>query len=434
MRGPPRVPPLLASVAILLALGVVLGLVDEPEPASDPPIAAEPAKPHEVASPKVIAERLEELRGLEFDEVPKVKTVSAEEWRKRTAKQAKETAEGGAENRDATAVAEFLKLAGLAPPDFEIEQATTGVGELIGGFYRPKSKRLVLVEQPLQGPEAVESVTAHELDHALQDQNYPGALELKDVADEEELGISALVEGDASIIERRYARRYLGLEPVEDETSLLSPANLAVGLPPALVASVRFPYTAGADFVANLERRGGWELVNEAFSEPPTTTEQILHPGKWIAREEGRKIETDGERALGPPWKSVATVESGELDAILILGSGVPSDVASRAAKGWDGGAFEALRLPGGGAECEGACRDKRAAVVVYEWDTDAEAIEFGASASRYLAARLSDGRREGLTFPVPGGGAAALAIDGKRTTIGYAPTPVQARRLAAAG
>jgi hypothetical protein len=379
----------------------------------------------------VIAARLERLRGLEFDEVPEVMTLSAPQWRRKTAAMAKMGGGSPAGRREADAVAEFLKLSGLATPDFELEQATEGVGELIGGFYRPKSKRLVLVEQPLQGPQGIESVTAHELEHALQDQNYPGVLDLGSVSDEEEIGISALVEGDASVVERRYERRYLGTSPAAEETSLLSPANLAAGLPPALVASVRFPYTAGADFVANLERRGGWELVDDAFEDPPTTSEQILHPGKWVAGEEGVKVEVDGTAALGSPWTSVASVESGELDAILVLGSGVPSDVASRAAKGWQGGAFEAFRLPGGGPECPGACREKRAALLVYEWEGDADAVEFATAASSYLTGRLSQGRRDGLTFPIPGGAAAALAVDGIRTAIAYAPSPELATRLA---
>ncbi|HEX6115492.1 MAG TPA: hypothetical protein VFY99_00235 [Solirubrobacterales bacterium] len=431
MRERPRIPPLLASFAIVLALAAALALTDGPPPPGAAAPAAEPPPPHEAASPQEIAARLERLRDLEFERVPEVRTLSAGEWRRKTAKMAEEGAGSASEQREADAVADFLKLSGLATPDFEIEQATEGVGELIGGFYRPKSNRLVLVEQPLQGPRGVESVTAHELDHALQDQNYPDVLDLGSVTGEREIALSALVEGDAGVVERRYARRHLGISPAAEEKSLLSPANLAAGLPPALVASVRFPYTAGADFVATLERRGGWELVDDAFEDPPTTSEQILHPGKWIAGEEGERVEPDGAAALGPGWQSLATVESGELDALVILASGVPSDVAARAAKGWQGGAFEALRLPGGGTACRGVCRDRRAAVAVYEWEDDAEAVEFAAAAVRYLAERLSGGRRDGLTFPVGDGAAAALAVDGRRTAVAYAPSPELARRLA---
>jgi hypothetical protein len=393
--------------------------------------SATPPVDYEPASDREIATRLERIRGLEFEEVPKVETVGASEWRERTARRAEAGAGNPAAQREAEAVADFLKLAGLAAANFELEDATQGVGELIGGFYQPRSNRLVLVEQPLLGPRGIEGVTAHELDHALQDQNFPRALKLGRVDGEAELGLSAIVEGDATVVERRYERRYLGVSGVEADKALLSPANLAVGLPPALVASVRFPYTAGADFVANLERRGGWELVDEAFRDPPTTTEQVLHPAKWIAREEGEKVELDGEAALGGAWRSLASVESGELDAIVILGAGVPADVANRAAKGWEGGEFEVLSVPG---ECEGVCRDRRAAVLAYRWESEEEANEFALAAARYLVARVSDGRRDGLTFPVPGGGAAALAVSGASTAVGWAPDARLAERLAAAG
>ncbi len=425
-----RAPPLLASLLIVAALGGTLALVDEPDSPFGRSGESTPAPQvdFEPASDREIAMRLERIRALEFDEVPEVDVVSAEEWRERTQRRAQEGAGSSAGRREAEAVTDFLKLAGLAAPDFEIEDATRGVGELIGGFYQPKSNRLVLVEQPLQGPRGEEGITAHELDHALQDQNFPEALKLGKVDGEAELGLSAVVEGDATVVERRYERRFLGVSAIEADKALLSPANLAVGLPPALVASIRFPYTAGADFVANLERRGGWELVDEAFRDPPTTTEQVLHPAKWVAREEGEKVKLDGAAALGGDWRSVATVESGELDAIVILGAGVPADVAARAAKGWEGGAFEVMSLPG---ECDGACRERRAALLAYRWESEEEAEEFALAATRYLAARVSEGRREGLTFPVAGGGAAALAVDGETTAIGWAPSPTLAARLA---
>ena len=429
-----RLPPLLASLLIVAALGGTLALADEPDSPfgrSDEPESA-PQADFDPASDREIAMRLERIRALEFDEVPDVRTVSAEEWREKTARKAKDGAGSAADQREAVAVADFLKLAGLAAPDFDIAQATQGVGELIGGFYRPKSNRLVLVEQPLQGPVGEEGITAHELDHALQDQNFPDSLKLGKVDGEAELGLSALVEGDATVVERRYERRYLGVSAIEADKALLSPANLAVGLPPALVASVRFPYTAGADFVANLERRGGWELVDEAFDDPPTTTEQILHPAKWIAREEGEELDLDLAGTLGDAWRSEAVVESGELDAIVILAAGVPSDVAARAAKGWEGGAFEVMST--GPSECEGTCRHARAAALAYRWESTDDAEEFALAAARYLSERVSEGRREGLTFPVKGGGAAALAVDGETTAIGWAPSPQAAERLAASG
>jgi hypothetical protein len=410
-----RVPPLAASLVMLAALALLLVAADSPSPSAGEP--AGPAEPHQAASAREVTERLEEIRGLEFEEVPKVRTLSAQKWADRVARMAKRQAGGDPDERaEAEAVGDFLRLSGLAPPDFEIEDATAGVGELVAGFYEPRDDRLYLVEQPLIGASGVERLTAHELEHALQDQVYPRSLKLGAVEGEREIALSALVEGDASVVERRYARRYLGLSTAAADKSLLSPTNLAVGLPPALAASVRFPYTAGADFVGTLYRRGGWEAVDEAFEEPPTTSEQILHPGKWFAGDEGERVSTPDAPVLGRGWRRLAEVESGELDALVILAAGVPADIAARAAKGWEGGAFAAYRLTG--SKCEGICRKSRAAVVLYRWETPADATEFAVAASRYLAARVPDGATE-------------VAVSGRVTRVAYAPSPALADRLA---
>ena len=429
MSRPPRIPALLAGLLIVLALGGVLALADEPDSPQRPPDRI--AAVFEVAPPHRIADRLEALRELEFERAPEVKTLTADEWRKRTREAADKGPGNASDRREVEAVESFLKLSGLATADFDAEQATKGVGELIGGFYRPKNNRLVLVEIPFQGARGQERVIAHELEHALQDQNYPKSLKLGSLDGEAEIGLSALVEGDASVIERRYARRYLGIDTADADKSLLSATNLAVGLPPALVASVRFPYTAGADFVAAIQRRGGWTLVDEAFEDPPTTSEQILHPGKWIAREDGVEVATPVAAVLGAGWSSVAKVESGELDAVVILAAGVPADVAERAAEGWEGGRFESYRLAGAGP-CEGVCRGQRAAVVSYEWETPADAAEFAVAARRYLAIRLRAKPIGPSTVEIEDG-AASLGLDGRRTAIAFAPTPERSRQLATA-
>lgn len=420
-------PPLGASLAILGAFAIALVAVDEP----GPPAAQAPSSPHKPASAEELAERLTEIRGLDFDEVPRVRTLSAEEWRARVAKMAdRHQDEDPAARRESEAVGTFLRLAGLAPPSFEIEDATEGAGELVGGFYRPRVNRLYLVEQPLQGPRGIERLSAHELEHALQDQNYPDALKLGALDGEEEIALSALVEGDASVVERRYARRHLGLSTAATDRSLLSPANVAVGLPPALVASVRFPYTAGADFVGRLRRRGGWESVDKAFEDPPTTTEQILHPGKWLAREGGERVATPPPGFLGPAWRRAPVVESGELDALVILAAGVPADVAARAAKGWDGGAFSVYELPG--PACEGVCRDSNAAVVTYRWETPADAAEFVVAAQGYLAELVGEERGGDGAFLVEEGAASVIG-NGRATAIAFGPDEALATRLAEA-
>ena len=251
----------MAALVILLALGLALALAggDRRRARTIESAPSDRATRFEPAPPRLIAGRVADLRQLEFERFPRLRTLDAAEWRRRTRRLAAKADRGSArERRETAALEDFLKLSGLATPEFDAEQATRGIGELIGGFYRPRSNRLILVEQPVSSPRLDEGTVAHEIEHALQDQTYPRVLRgIGSKPGERELGLSALVEGDAAVVERRYGRRYLGMQPLELDKSLLSPTNLGLGLPPALVASIRFPYTSGADFVAALRRRGG---------------------------------------------------------------------------------------------------------------------------------------------------------------------------------
>ena len=46
-----------------------------------------------------------------------------------------------------------------------------------------------------------------------------------------------------------------------------------------------FPYEDGMRFVADIYRAGGLELVNRMYEQPPVSTEQILHPNKYLEGE-----------------------------------------------------------------------------------------------------------------------------------------------------
>ena len=127
-----RIPSVPAGILIVLCLGGLLALVGEAPPRAGSEPAAEPPPAFEAAKPEVVAERLERLRGLSFEEVPEVMTVSAGEWRRRTKKMAKRGGGSAADRREADAVAEFLKLSGLAPSDFEIEKRPIGARR-VGG-------------------------------------------------------------------------------------------------------------------------------------------------------------------------------------------------------------------------------------------------------------------------------------------------------------
>ena len=124
---------------------------------------------------------------------------------------------------------------------------------------------------------------AHELNHALEDQHY-------DLSDrlgtgDRDLALTSLVEGTATVAMIRYARRF-------QNTLALALAAGGIdggteGVPPFIVDQLLFAYTGGARFVRALyEETGSWAVVNNALeSDPPVSSEQIMHPRKYLLNE-----------------------------------------------------------------------------------------------------------------------------------------------------
>ena len=54
--------------------------------------------------------------------------------------------------------------------------------------------------------------------------------------------------------------------------------------PVILSETMIFPYLRGLVFCAHLTNDGGWKALDDAYREPPLSTEQILHPEKYRAK------------------------------------------------------------------------------------------------------------------------------------------------------
>lgn len=213
--------------------------------------------------------------------------------------------------------------------------------ESLQGFYSPVERALVVYENVRGNYRA--GVLLHELVHALQDQRFDLRGEALHAQPDTDRGRAraALVEGDAvlTMIEA------LG-EAGDRVRPMLTPDWSR--RPERVLA-----YSAGARFVAALRERGGWEEVNRAYEDPPRTTEEILHPDRYVRGVSGRDAALE------------AGVEPrGEFGVLSwLLGRGVAPETAVTAADGWDGDAD--------------AGRGWR-----IHWATDAEAEEFWRAAA----------------------------------------------------
>src|SRR5918997_172532 len=132
-----------------------------------------------------------------------------------------------------------------------------------------------------------EMILAHELTHALEDQRFGLGLEDFSGSDDRQLARLAMIEGSASWLMERYADQHFTAE--ESLGGALAGAFAGTNsLPAFLEAQLVFPYLGGQQFVEALRERAGgrWDLVDLAErSRPPESTEQILHPDKYVGAE-----------------------------------------------------------------------------------------------------------------------------------------------------
>src|SRR4051794_37997083 len=366
LSGPMRTQ--LTIMAVLAAL--LLGLWWLTEGGSEEPARARAPRAAPVAE---IARRVEALRDLRFDAVPRPAAVTPEQARR-----------DGLEDLDRSypesrrrADEQVLKLLGLIDPGVDLRDVSASVfSEGVAGYYDPRSKRLRTVSGAATGTRVLsEMVLAHELTHALEDQRFGLGLEQQGGSDDAALARLALVEGTATELMYAYARRHFTAE--ETLGGVLGSAFADTGsLPGFLQAQLVFPYTGGQAFVAALRERAGgrWTLVDLAErTRPPASTEQVMHPEKWVAVEPPAPVRTGAARALGGGWERAARGVLGEFQTRELL-SRAGGGGSAEAAAGWGGDRYELWRR--GTTGCAAPCRREAALTVRWRWDTPADERE----------------------------------------------------------
>jgi len=269
---------------------------------------------------------------------------------------------------------------GLLDEDFDLAATLVDMqAESFAGFYTPDEKRLYIISE-YELVETEQKLTfAHEYTHALQDQHFDLA-RLIDVEGNSDRALAArsLAEGDATLLMAVYA--YENVTQAEwnwlaYQASRLEEEKVATA-PQALGQVSLFPYTYGPQFVLGLFLEGEWAAVNQAYTYPPQSTEQVMHLDKYIGRDEPQSVELpDLAAILGGGWEQLDRDVMGELVTMLYLGEQLDAGQTAKAAEGWDGDAYVILRNSQG----------QRLLVMRSVWDSAAEAQEFSAAFSDYV-------------------------------------------------
>lgn len=312
-------------------------------------------------------------------------------------------------------------------------------------YYDPRTSTFHVLEIDLPEP-ARSGLFAHELYHGLQDQYfdleaYYEATTVDGIPEGDmQLARQAVVEGEAQYMMTLWMmQRMLGrvppralLEPAirmqvamdVNAMELLENPQFAETLGPdmqaSLAASKQIPpfimdmlfgaYVKGMGFVFDVHAKG-WSEVEKLYTEyPPVSTEQILHPEKWFAREMPLTIDfgrLESAREL-EKWDLLVYNSIGEFLWRTIFREHGLRDEAERLAAGWDGDRYAVFQHKEDG---------RLLLLLSTSWDTESDAIEFADGYSRLLKVKYENDphptrveRKGKQVFIVEGGDQSALS------------------------
>ncbi|NLE44124.1 MAG: hypothetical protein GX620_05350 [Chloroflexi bacterium] len=242
------------------------------------------------------------------------------------------------------------------------------------GMYVPEQRQLYIATERQGSDVDNQALLARAYAHALLDQTFDfGSLDARATTTDARLATRALVEGDATLL----TSIYLYDDPARvnwDYLATLISENEWVGYGTGLDSSAtmshlqRFPYWEGPHFALALYEAGGWEVINRAYTDPPRTTEQVLHPERYLLERDnpGSVNVPDLSDLLGEGWTTVLEDTMGELVVGLYLAQDLPQVTAWQAADGWDGDKLKVFEHPDG----------QRVTVWRTGWDSRVDATE----------------------------------------------------------
>lgn len=216
---------------------------------------------------------------------------------------------------------------------------------------------------------SAERTLAHEIMHMMQEKYFKGS----EARFYDELQAwAALIEGDAGFTADMYIEGASGRPAISDSAGSSSSSNKlsvatylsTVKMPEPLIELWLFRYRYGESFVSTLYRVGGWERVNAAYVNPPITTEEILHPEKYLEGESF--VQVNSISLNSSDWNLVKTERLGEHFIRVMLSSHIPRDYAIKAAEGWLGDNFTYYKK-----------EENHLFTWKIVWDTERDSVEF---------------------------------------------------------
>ncbi len=265
-----------------------------------------------------------------------------------------------------------LKKFGLVPQDFDLAKDTVDLlTEQAAAFYDYNKKKLFITETTPSDTQ--EPVLAHELSHALADQNFNLAKFIRQgrKSDDGATARLAVMEGQATWLMSEYMARKGG-QSLKNSPALVAMMStlsesgagqypVFENAPLYLRRTLVFPYTKGMLFQNALVERDGQAAFGEVYRKPPVSTQQIIHPQKFFDNVKPTQPQLPDPH-LPRGYKSLIGGSLGELENGILLEQYAGKQAALEIAPHWRGSTFE-LR--------ENRKAGRVALLYAVEWDTE---------------------------------------------------------------
>ncbi|MBI4482356.1 MAG: hypothetical protein HY652_05640 [Acidobacteria bacterium] len=287
-----------------------------------------------------------------------------------------------------------LAALGLLPEGFDLHQTLVDLlTEQVIGYYDPVVKTFFIADWA--PPSLVRPVMAHELVHALQDQHFNVSPFLEKVPgnDDATLARGALLEGDGMMVMLDYVMQPTGattdqmpdlLPLLQQQASQMKQFRAFAESPRLLQEILMFPYVHGVGFIQAARKKGGWAAVNKVYGDLPRSSEQVIHPEKYLGVRDDPETVNLPDLSAGPlaGWRKVYQNVLGEFVLAQWFQQFGDPEEASAAAAGWDGDQIQAYEGTEG----------KLALVLLSAWDSDRDAQEFCDGYASLVRARYKTG------------------------------------------
>jgi len=347
-------------------------------------------------------------RHLSFHGTLPARALGVEETRRATALALGEGMDTAASHTEG----EILKRLGL----LGVTSAGHGTGDFAAeasAFAAPPAARYDAATGTLLVPSflplgAQRATLAHEIAHAVADQRF-GLRRFLGLAPDRGPRLDgdtararlALVEGDAMLTALALAdprESFLGahalgalavqLRAAAQDSSQGSSQGLSQEESPSWFAQLgQFTHVDGLLFVARVRAHHPFGAVDALWSDPPTSSEQVLHPEKYDDCEPTIAVDESALPALTGFGRPTGSDVLGELVVRTWLESALPPEIAARAAAGW-GGDRAGLYAPSPSPTLAdgGSAAPLAPLAWLTVWDDAAEADDFARSARQVLA------------------------------------------------